>query len=74
LYEIFDPFEIEIMFLHKNMRLEVIKMIKYFFGFLEVFCCMASSQHDGYCVGTTLQNFADYEKFGGIRECNLIGI
>jgi hypothetical protein len=74
MYEIFDLFEIEILLLHKNMQPKVIKVIKYFKNFLEVFCCMASSQHDGYHVGTTLQSFAYYEKFGEMQECNLISI
>jgi hypothetical protein len=30
--EIFDLFEVEICLLHKNMRLEVIKVIKHFLG------------------------------------------
>jgi hypothetical protein len=33
-----------------------------------------NSQHDGYHVGSKLQHFANYEKFGGTRECNLINI
>jgi hypothetical protein len=74
MYENFDLFEIEILLVHKNVQTEVIKVIKYLFGFLEVFCCMASSQHDGYHVGMTVQSFAHYEKFGRMGECNLIGI
>jgi hypothetical protein len=32
-----NPFEVEILLLQKNMWLEVIKVIKPFFGVLEVF-------------------------------------
>jgi hypothetical protein len=36
-FEIFDPFDVEIFFLHNNMWLEVIKVIKPFLEFLKSF-------------------------------------
>ncbi len=36
-FKVFDPFEVEILLLHKNMRLEDIKVIKLFLDFLRFF-------------------------------------
>jgi hypothetical protein len=36
-YKFLDLFEVKILLLHRNMRLEVIKVIKHFFDFLKVF-------------------------------------
>jgi hypothetical protein len=52
--------------MHRNIQLEVIKVNKPFFRFLEVFLCTTSSQDDGYHVESTLQGFVDCEKFGGM--------
>jgi len=56
------------------MQLEVIKVIKPFFGIFEVFWCMTCSQHDGHHVGFTFQGFANCGKLGGTWEHNLVGI
>lgn len=45
--KISNPFKVEISLLHTNMQLEVIKVIKLFFGIFEVFCYITCSQHDG---------------------------
>ncbi len=44
------------------------------FGVFKVFWCKASSQHDGYHVGSSFQGIAHSGKLGGMRECNPIGI
>jgi hypothetical protein len=36
-FEVFDPFEAKILLLHRNMRLEVIKVIKQLLNFLRFF-------------------------------------
>jgi hypothetical protein len=72
--EIFYLFEAKIHFLHKNMWLEMIKVIKPFFGVFEVFWCDTRSQHDGYHVGSILQGFVHSGKLGGMQAYNLIDI
>jgi hypothetical protein len=64
--EIFHLFEANIRFLHKNMWLEVIKVIKPFF--LKVFWCEASSQHDGYHVGSILKALRIVENLDGHKN------
>jgi hypothetical protein len=36
-FEVFEPFEVEILVLHKNMQLEIIKVIKLFLNLLRFF-------------------------------------
>jgi hypothetical protein len=52
------------------MLLEVIKVINNKIGVFEVFCYGASSQHDGYHVGSTPQGFVHSGKLSGTQECN----
>jgi len=54
--KISKPFEAKNFLLHKNMLLEVIKVIKKNLEFLRSFV-MGNSQHDGYHAGSTLQGF-----------------
>jgi hypothetical protein len=63
--EIFNLLKTEILFLHKNMRVEVIKIIKIFFGVFEVFWCTTCLKHDGYHVGSTFQGFVHCENLVG---------
>jgi hypothetical protein len=43
-----------------------LKAINPFLDFLRSFVALASSKHDGYHVGSTLQDFAHCGKFGGM--------
>jgi len=69
----FDIFEVEILLLCKNMQLGLMKVIKFFWEFLN-FLWKTSSQHDGYHVGFTLQSVLHCVELGGICEWNLTNI
>jgi hypothetical protein len=65
--EISYHFEVEV--LHKNMQLEVIKVIKPFFKFLKCFYT-----HNYNHVGFMFQGFVYCGKLNGTCKFNLVGI
>jgi hypothetical protein len=65
--EISYHFEVEV--LHKNMQLEVIKVIKPSLNFLKYFYT-----HNYNHVGFMFQGFVYRGKLSGTCKCNLVGI
>jgi hypothetical protein len=63
--EIFGLFEAKICLLHKNMQLEVIKVIKPFLEFLRFLDARQVHKHDGYHVGSLFQGITHSGKLGG---------
>jgi len=68
--EVFEPFEVEILLLHNNMWLEVIRMIKPFLDFLKSFDALQNYNMMVHYVGPMFQGFAHCQKFSGMRECS----
>jgi hypothetical protein len=68
--EISNPFEVDIFLLHRNMWLEVMKVIKPLWGFLRSFNEQLVHNMMTNHVGSMLQVFAHCEKLNEARECN----